>query len=270
MSKELYDSKVLPYQWEKLLGSNMIYSFGEEYVVNDVVQLIPPYSYIIDCGCGWGGPAKILSEQFCNTCKIACLTNSDSQFTYLQNREIREKSNTTSVMLCDLDCSKSISTLSFPQMLPPLKPIAIFIQSFTHLTNPLETLKSLREYHNIEKILISDYLAKGRQTIKNSAWVMSIYTIDDFKSIFNSAGYEIETCKIYENSKELIKTSAQKWLRGLNELKLNIHENSQTHMSLLKKLCNNIVNDVPIGYDLVLFALKNGLKTSHPDIKYVK
>jgi Mycolic acid cyclopropane synthetase len=83
--------------WRQVLGDCMHYHHGiwksdedwETALENAVVSLarhVEPGSTVIDLGCGWGGPASVLKEQY--GCSVLCVTVSQTQALYCASRNL--------------------------------------------------------------------------------------------------------------------------------------------------------------------------------------
>ena len=95
---ELYDTS--PEVWKKVIGEDLHYPrwLGEGDILHNAVeylyQFIDEESTVLDCGCGWGGPAKAIKRDL--HCDVTAITNSPVQYDYIQNNIPID------VTLCDL------------------------------------------------------------------------------------------------------------------------------------------------------------------------
>ena len=85
--------------WDTLLKPiNYHYHFGfpgntDNIFANSVYENLFPFikdnSKVLDCGCGWGGPSKLLMEE--KNCDVTCVTNSSLQSKFLKEKNFNEK-----------------------------------------------------------------------------------------------------------------------------------------------------------------------------------
>ena len=86
--QELYDD-TSPEIWKKVIGEDLHYhvGWGEGDILYNAVehlyQFIGKESTVLDCGCGWGGPAKAIKRDL--HCDITSVTNSPVQYDYIKN-----------------------------------------------------------------------------------------------------------------------------------------------------------------------------------------
>lgn len=108
--------------WKMVVGEDLHYHLGSrsegdifEQTIRNLYQYIPDNSKILDCGCGWGGPAKMLMKE--KNCSITGVTISKSQAEYITEFP---------VILDDL------------QIFVPTEryDVALFVESLTHVRNP--------------------------------------------------------------------------------------------------------------------------------------
>ena len=77
-----------PEVWKKVIGKDLHYhvGWGEGDIfynsVEYLYQFIDKNSKILDCGCGWGGPAKALLQDL--NCDITGVTVSKVQYDYIE------------------------------------------------------------------------------------------------------------------------------------------------------------------------------------------
>ena len=85
---ELYDD-TSPEIWKKVIGEDLHYhvGWGEGDILYNAVkhlyQFIDKESKVLDCGCGWGGPAKAIKRDL--HCDVTAITNSPVQYDYIKD-----------------------------------------------------------------------------------------------------------------------------------------------------------------------------------------
>ena len=107
--------------------------------------------------------------------------------------------------------------------------IALFIESFTHIINPLKVFLNLRD--NINAIIIKDYISETRSSIPS--WNMFIRNKKTYYKLLEIAGFEIKDFKIhYSFSKE----SLEIWRNNLKKLE---KDEITGQLKLLELFCEN-------------------------------
>jgi cyclopropane fatty-acyl-phospholipid synthase-like methyltransferase len=78
--------------WIKFLGNKLHYHFGIftdpnvdpfDKAVFELFKYIPANSKVLDCGCGWGGPGKLLKEKL--NCYVTGITISKTQSEFIKD-----------------------------------------------------------------------------------------------------------------------------------------------------------------------------------------
>jgi hypothetical protein len=203
--------------WIKFLGDKLHYHFGVftepnndpfDQAVIELFKYIPEKSKILDCGCGWGGPGKLLKEKL--NCDITGITISKTQSEFIKDFPVIHADLNYFILDKEYD-------------------IAIFIESFTHIVNPYKVLLNFKNY--VKSIVIKDYISETRNSIPS--WNMYIRNKDTYHKIIENAGYEIKEFKIhYSFSKESLKI----WRNNLKKLK---PEEITGQLKLLEMFCEN-------------------------------
>ena len=107
--QELYDD-TSPEIWKKVIGEDLHYhvGWGEGDILYNAVehlyQFIGKESTVLDCGCGWGGPAKAIKRDL--HCDITSVTNSPVQYDYIK------KNVPIDVTLCDLQDTVQLKNMT--------------------------------------------------------------------------------------------------------------------------------------------------------------
>lgn len=165
--------------WEKVLGKDLHYHSAlynddginpMEYAIMEMYKYIPPESSILDCGCGWGAPARQIMRDL--NCNVTGVTISKSQSEYIKDFD---------TIHSDLHNLKLTDHYD----------IALFVESYCHLHTPVKVLKNLRE--NVDKIIIRDYMNIEGDFVKyDSNWKMFIPHKNKYISQLKSAGFVIK------------------------------------------------------------------------------
>ena len=197
--------------WKQVLGPKMHYHYGsysDDNIFDQTVRNLYPHidnnSSILDMGCGWGGPATLLTNE--KGCNVHGVTNS------VQQHELTTFP-TTLIDVHDYIPQQQYDT-------------AIFIQSLTHFADASTVLKNIRPY--VKRIIISDFLWEGGGYSKD--WYMTFRTYKTFHELV-SQHYEIKmlkedkqidlhnTCKFwYNNIKKLPKDQVVTQIKNLYDL----------------------------------------------------
>jgi cyclopropane fatty-acyl-phospholipid synthase-like methyltransferase len=185
--------------WKAILGEKMHYHYAVYSKVNDpfdqaIINLFPfiqNKSKVLDCGCGWGGPGRLIQKKL--DCEVTGITISKSQYEYIQDFK---------VLYEDLET-----------FAPDKKyDVAIFIESYTHLQESSSMLK--RFYNNVDSILIKDFVAPYEEEIPK--WKMRIRTKSLFIQELKNAGYQI---KEYYEIENFFQPAIDFWMENLMRLK---------------------------------------------------
>jgi len=215
--QELYDD-TSPEIWKKVIGEDLHYhvGWGEGDILYNAVkhlyQFIGKESTVLDCGCGWGGPAKAIKRDL--HCDITSITNSQVQYDYIK------KNLPIDVTLCDL------------QDYSPTKKYdcAVFIESFCHLKTPEDVIKNIKD--SCDKIIVRDYVLKelNYPTKYLGNWLMTIYYKEEFLSMFEKHGYKMTYCE--DHYEDGLEPTVDYWLENLSKVE---RKDKTPHILLLEK-----------------------------------
>jgi 2-polyprenyl-3-methyl-5-hydroxy-6-metoxy-1,4-benzoquinol methylase len=158
--------------WKTVLGEDMHYHHGTpgdnpfEQAVLDVMAFIPPESKVLDCGCGWGGPGRLLQK---HGHKVTGVTSSKQQAEYITEFP---------VVHADLHDYK------------PSEPFdaAIFIESCFHLEDPEKVFDNL--IPNVKHIVILDITTP--KIIQNEVWGITFRPKEYLLGALHKVGYVVE------------------------------------------------------------------------------
>jgi metal-responsive CopG/Arc/MetJ family transcriptional regulator len=198
MDIDKFYSGNLPEIWEKILGPKFHYHVGSksdndifDQSVKNLFSLIPKQSSVLDCGCGWGGPGKMLIEEL--NCNVTGITISSEQAKFISEFFV----------YCE-DLEEYIPNKFYD--------IALFIESFCHLNHPQKTLSNLHDH--VGKIIIKDYL--WNYEWYNEKWGMYMRPGSSYINLLKKCSYEIVSCKI-DDTTDII-GSCQYWFDNLKKI----------------------------------------------------
>ena len=164
--------------WEKVLGKGMHYHSAlmnphginpMEYAIMELYPYIQEGSKILDCGCGWGGPANQIIRDL--NCDVTGVTTSKTQANYIKNFSVIHSD------LHDLNLDEHYD-------------IAMFIESYCHLHSPTKVLKSLSNF--VDRIIIRDYInLEGNYVKYDNYWKMTIADKSKYINDLKVSGYEV-------------------------------------------------------------------------------
>lgn len=184
--------------WETVLGEKMHYHYAVHSNVNDpfdqaIIDLFPfikNNSKVLDCGCGWGGPGKLIQKEL--DCEVTGVTISKSQYEYIQDFKVMHE---------DLET-----------FTPDKKyDIAIFIESYTHVFKSSDMLK--RFYDNVDSILIKDFVSDYWKGMPD--WAMQVRPKHIFIQELKDAGYQV---KEYYEIENFFQPSINIWMKNIMKL----------------------------------------------------
>lgn len=198
MNIDSYYSDVPLEVWKKVLDENMHYHFGIsyqdedpfEYAVKILYKFISPNSAVLDCGCGWGAPAKMLIRDL--NCHVDGVTNSKQQYEYIKDFKVYYK-----------DLHNFIPEQKYDT--------AFFLESYTHLYNPIKIIKNF--YSNVEAVLIKDYSTDV--CFESPEWNMILRNKKQYYKELSEANYKITYYKEYNN---VVYPSSEYWYKKIKNL----------------------------------------------------
>ena len=233
---EFYDD-TSPEVWKKAIGEDLHYhvGWGEGDILYNAIEYLYPFigrdSKVLDCGCGWGGPAKVLKRDL--NCEVTGVTISKVQYDYVKSNVPIE------IIYSDLHDYNPSDRFD----------VCLFIESFCHLENPLKVLYNIRDCSN--KIILREYHLKSDDYPKKyvDSWLMNIYKKDEMISLFDKIGFKLT---FDENHYDYsLEPTLNYWLDNLKK----IDNSEKTHhintlefsARYLKKNLNQVLNDIGLS-----------------------
>tara|TARA_B100000902_G_scaffold245148_1_gene232092 strand:- start:600 stop:1334 length:735 start_codon:yes stop_codon:yes gene_type:complete len=223
--------------WKKAIGEDLHYhvGWGEGDILYNAIEYLYPFigrdSKVLDCGCGWGGPAKVLKRDL--NCEVTGVTISKVQYDYVKSNVPIE------IIYSDLHDYNPNDRFD----------VCLFIESFCHLENPLKVLYNIRDCSN--KIILREYHLKSDDYPKKyvDSWLMNIYKKDEMISLFDKIGFKLT---FDENHYDYsLEPTLNYWLDNLKK----IDNSEKTHhintlefsARYLKKNLNQVLNDIGLS-----------------------
>jgi len=204
---------------KQIFGDKLHYHFATgncsvdnpfDQAVIDLFPYIKENSTVLDCGCGWGGPARLLQEQL--NCSVTGVTISTSQALYC-----RDFFEVDTADLHDYIPTKHYDT-------------ALFMESYTHLIDSAKVLSNIKD--NVNSIIIKDYISDVVREIPE--WHMKLRTKELFYHELESLGFKVNYFNVNNN---FSKAGIDYWYNNL--VKFDISQ-LPTHLKLLYELCNHV------------------------------
>jgi len=206
--------------WQTVLGPSMHYHVGGDQAVRDLYPYIDNNSSILDIGCGWGGPARLLANE--KHCECHGVTNSKQQY---DNYPYTVSLSNANYYTPDDNYDTTI-----------------FIESLCHLTPQI--LTAIRPY--TKKVIIKDYLSPHNWY--NKQWEMYMRDESTYKSILSD--YNITHQEI-THSQDIYNSSLY-WYNNI----LSLNPNQITHqIESLLHLTGQVVDQGPSGETIKLITI---------------
>lgn len=201
-AQDLYDGTPIE-QWKTLLAPcNWHYHFGlpgpDNLFDNSVSEILPLLSgHILDLGCGFGGPAGLISKA---GHRVTCVTHSEAQ-----KRFIRAHQPEREVVVQDVNQ---------PDL--PTANTALMMESLSHIDQASALLKHL--HPRVDQIVAVCHYSRSDSFI-HPLWQMNFRSEQDLRALFRDAGWHIQTFTNRMPDKAL--PTAQAWLDALNQIPRN-------------------------------------------------
>lgn len=194
---DLYSGLALE-TWKKILPKDLHYHFGEvnkegvnifEQAVRSLYEFIEPSSSVLDCGCGWGGPAGMLISEL--GCEVEGVTISKQQYAFISKFKV----------FCE----------DLHEFRPKrLYDVALFMESYTHLHDAPFVLKRLAP--SVRSVLIKDFVS--HETFYNQDWQMTIRSRQHFVNELEGSNH-FAIKEIREYSDDCMRASYAYWFKNI-------------------------------------------------------
>ena len=242
---DFYDGEVS--EWQHVLGESLLYSFGtrdpkappedaEAHLNNGVRSLypwIPEGSRVLDLGCGWGGPARMLIRE--RGAYVHGVTISQVQADFFDSS--LPEARTT--------CADMATFIPDEQY-----DVAIAMESLTHVTSPVDVLRNIRP--RVDRLLLRDHVMYEKNRDASGVarnWKMRFPSHEEFRGIIEEAGFKIE----YDEPVDApFKSVAAFWLRNLRDaFPVFVPEG---HFQELERLCRFLEFSTNTQHDIRLIV----------------
>jgi hypothetical protein len=217
--------------WKQIIGEELHYHFGhyplgnEDFqtglrrAVRDHLEFIPVGGRVLDAGCGWGGPAKLLTQE--HGCSVQCVTISSGQAKYVRQLGLN-------VWQRDLETS-------------PLEgeyDVALMHEVLSHIHDKQGVLLKLRPRARRLVITVNccadDYT--GDRTRFGGS--MKICSVSELRQYVTAAGWKIRHMR--ERRRESMPTFRY-WLENIT--RVYGHRSATPHIELLRQLSQKALAD---------------------------
>lgn len=173
--------------WQAVLGKDLHYHFGHFHSYDDDFQsalqaavrlffhFIPEQASVLDLGCGWGGPARLLELEKRST--VTCVSNTPEQVDYLQSILGR-----TDVVQMDLE--NGIQEGHWD--------VALMMESLEHVSNKEALIASLNNKVKTLLIRINATALVQRDGLFDFGGSMQMVTPATLKGILTRQGWHVQ------------------------------------------------------------------------------
>lgn len=226
--------------WKQILGDGLHYHFGFfehpsddfqgtlERAVRSFYGWIPDSSQVLDLGAGWGGPARMLSDE--KACELLCVTSSDEQAGFIRQKGL-------AVVQADLEKPLPFRGRSWSTVL--------MLESLEHVRNKERLLAELRGLADSLVLRVS-CTALGQYsgaTVFGNSIVMS--TPSGLIALLKKTGWQVRyVC----NQRSKTWPSVLHWKKGLNKV---VAQSGITtaHLMALNSLCDTALASPRVWID---------------------
>ena len=227
--------------WKKVIGQDLHYHIGWGdgdifyNAIEYLYQFIGENKKVLDCGCGWGGTGKVLQRD--TNCDVTGITNSSTQYQYIKNNI------SMNVELIDLHDYSSEDKYD----------VAIFIESYCHLTNPEKVLYNIANVTN--KIILREYHLKTNEYPKGyvDKWFMNLYRKVELIMSMKNIGFNL--IHEEEHYHYALESTLSLWYNNINKLSKEEKTNHIRTLELSTRFLKRNINEVlkNIGLSTLVF-----------------
>lgn len=238
--KEFYSDESIDV-WKKVIGQDLHYhvGWGDGDIFYNAIeylyQFIGEDKKVLDCGCGWGGTGKVLQRD--KSCDVTGITNSLIQYEYIKNNI------SMNVELIDLHEYSSKDKYD----------VAIFIESYCHLTNPEKVLYNIAEVTN--KIILREYHLKTNEYPKGyvDKWFMKLYRKLELIELMEDIGFHLTHEE--EHYHYALEPTLNLWYNNINKLSSEEKTNHIRTLELSTRFLRRNMDEVlkNIGLSTLVF-----------------
>jgi hypothetical protein len=203
--------------WKKVVGEDLHYHYGAggpepfKQTVYNLLEFLPPNSKILDCGCGWGGPARLMMEEGHD---VTGVTISKTQADYI-----------TDFPVVHADLHDFQPTEEYDA--------AVFLESYFHLKDPRQVFDNLVPY--VKHIVIADIVNPVR--VYNEEWGITLRPKEFLFGDLYKVGYAV--VKHYERI-DFASPTLRYWSKNIAKLP---EEEIYGQIKTLKGLCDGHLLD---------------------------
>ncbi len=233
--------------WKEVLGPGMHYHFGSvdpaspiddaeahfRFAVRQLYPWIPVRSRVLDVGCGWGGPARILVDE--RHCSVHGITISKTQASVFAERVPEARVSVMDAQELDLEPVRDDAD------------VAIMLESLTHMPRPDLVLRRLRPHADL--LLIRDHVSRGETGFTNPHWRMRFPSRAEVREQITEGGFHLKHEEVLEIPWEV---SAAFWLENIRRAFPVFTPDGQ--FTLLRRLCEQIIHHGPPNSEIMLFV----------------
>ena len=170
--------------WKKILGPELHYHFGYfengvsvedamRQTVRNFFRFIPSGCRLLDAGCGWGGPARLLEAE--HGCKVVGVTVSQAQALYCREQGIETHW---------IDLETGVPDGDFD--------VALFLESLEHMVAKREILARVAE--RCSRVIVSSNTWNHDAPLKRPDFGRSLdlQDMDELCTMLSDAGFTVD------------------------------------------------------------------------------
>lgn len=239
--EEFFEEKIE--SWQAVLGRTMHYNFGTldpnagaddaeahlNHSVRSLYPWIPVGAHVLDAGCGWGGPARLLVEE--RDARVHGVTVSQSQVDFF-TADIPE-ATCSCQDLAHLDLSENVD-------------VTIALESLTHVSQAAEALRHIRKRTN--RLIVRDHVHEN-ESLDIPWWHMRVHSVADLRSLLEQTGFHIEHEERVDVPWECV---ARFWHRNIQSAFPLFTPDGQ--FSTLESTCRQIIAHGPPNHQIRLIV----------------